>query len=329
MNHVPTIRRHRRARAGALLAAVTLLSVLSIANGPVAAAQPDSGVVSSPQGGTSDAETMVEPEPEPEPEPVVAGAAVGAAAIGPPAVTATPTSGLNPAGGSTITVTGSGFDPNANSKFGVYAVFGPVDPATYFSDANRFLAAVWLHPGGGASGSPGQGELNPDGTFSATLPPVGGLPLTASYTDGNGAAVNCMTTQCYVVTMAAHGVADRSMDTCTPVSFAGATATPQVDRSCRPVATPTGNPTTGDDDSSGRGPNTTANPAGASGTGSGSTGDGTGSGATLPKTGSSVAWLGGLGVATLASGLLLVGRDRRSRRNSPAVALVRGPESGG
>ena len=57
--------------------------------------------------------------------------------------------------------------PAANNGFGVYAVFGPVDPGDLLlKDANRFLAAVWLHPGGGASGSPGQGELNADGTFS-------------------------------------------------------------------------------------------------------------------------------------------------------------------
>ena len=180
-------------------------------------------------------------------------------------------------------MTGSGFDPNANTKFGVYAVFGPVDPATYFSDANRFLAAVWLHPGGGASGSPGQGELNPDGTFSATLPPAGGLPLTAAYTDGNGAAVNCMTTQCYVITMAAHGVPDRSMDTCTPVSFAGGTAMPQVDRTCHPVATPTGNPTGPAAGSSGGNGGNSAD--GANGASSGSTT----AGSTLPKTGSGVA----------------------------------------
>ena len=250
-------------------------------------------------------------------------AAVTAAATT-PTVNVTPTTGLNPAGGSTISVSGSGFSPTANSGFGVYAVFGPVDPGTYFEDANRFLAAVWLHTGGGASGSPGQAELNADGTFATTLPPAGALPLTAQYTDGNGAAVNCLTTQCYVITIAAHGVSDRSQDTCTPISFAGGTATPGVDAKCRPVSAPTGQPnnpgannnTTGSGNVNGT--NTGANRSG----GGANTTGASGSSSTLPKTGSGVAALGGLGLSLVATGLLLVQRSRRQLAKTPLTVPV-------
>jgi LPXTG-motif cell wall-anchored protein len=279
---------------------------------------------------TTDLPTAPEASEAPAPEPAATAAVAdtrAAAVSGPPTVTVSPTSGLNPAGGSTITVSGSGFDPDKNNKFGVYAVFGPVDPGTYFEDAGRFLAAKWLHTGGGASGSPGQGELNADGTFSATLPPTGAAPLTASYVDGNGTSVNCMVTQCYVVTMAAHGVSDRSMDTCTAVSFSGGTATPTVDRRCQPIATPTGQPTgagspTGSD---GSGTGSAGGSGGSNGGGSG----GGGASSTLPRTGSNGPGLALVGLAALLSGLGIVQGNRRWRVKTRPVAVGGPPDSTG
>jgi LPXTG-motif cell wall-anchored protein len=194
-------------------------------------------------------------------------------------------------------------------------VFGPVDPGTYFQDANRFLAARWMHTGGGGSGSPGQGELTANGTFSTTLPPAGGAAITAHYTDGNGAAVNCLITQCYVVTMAAHGVADRSMDTCTPVSFAGGSATATVDSRCQPVATPTGQPTGGAGTPTGAGGST----GGSASASAGGT-PGSGSSSTLPRTGAGTGMVALAGGLSLVSGLALVGRGRRRRTNGERVA---------
>ena len=355
MTVIHSTRGRRTARATVVLGAVIALSALSISNGAVAGAtEPvapanaatDSGVAMPRQGGTSAADTGLAGEvvaleapavdaasetaaptnaAPTDPDAFEAAATVRAAAVtGPPSVTVTPATGLNPGGGSTITVTGTGFDPDANNKVGVYAVFGPVDPATYFSDANRYLAAMWLHPGGAASGSPGQGELNAHGTFSTKLPPTGGVPLTAAYTDGNGTPVNCMTTQCYVITIAAHGVADRSKDTCTPVAFSGGTATPTVDRSCQPVTTPAGQPT---------GPNGSGNPtANGNSNGTGANGNGNGNGAsnssTLPKTGTGATALGGLGLAILAGGLLLVREGRRMPRKLRLAARSGGLDSG-
>lgn len=127
-------------------------------------------------------------------------------------VRVSPTTGLDP-GGQTITVRGSGFDPRRNNKFGVYVVFGPRN-ADWVTNSNAYLSAKWVHPGGAGGGS-GQAPMSASGSFSVTL------SVKARYTDGDGKKVDCLKTQCYVITMAAHGVPDRSQDTFTPVTFVG------------------------------------------------------------------------------------------------------------
>ncbi|TDB86058.1 hypothetical protein E1266_34725, partial [Actinomadura sp. 7K534] len=149
------------------------------------------------------------------------GAAVAVAAFGllvaapQPAFAASvrvsPATGLDP-GGQTISVGGSGFDPARNNRFGVYVVFGP-RRADWSTNSNSFLSAKWVHPGG--SGGGGQAPMSASGGFSVNL------QVKAKYTDGDGRKVDCLKTQCYVITMAAHGVPDRSQDTFTPVSFKG------------------------------------------------------------------------------------------------------------
>ncbi|TDB93945.1 WxL domain-containing protein [Actinomadura sp. 7K534] len=129
-----------------------------------------------------------------------------------PATTVTPDSGADPAG-QDLTVSGSGFNPDANNGFGVYVVFGPKN-ADYATNAGTFQVSKWVHKNGAPS--PGQDKMNADGTFNVTLPGV-----KAQYTDGNGVFHDCLKTQCYVITMAAHGVPDRSQDTFTPVTFTG------------------------------------------------------------------------------------------------------------
>ncbi|WP_131740612.1 hypothetical protein [Actinomadura roseirufa] len=129
-----------------------------------------------------------------------------------PATAVTPSSGLDPAG-QDLKIRGSGFSATANNGFGVYVVFGPKGP-DYATNANAFQASKWVHKG--ATPSAGQDVMNADGTFDITLPGV-----KAKYTDGDGKNVDCLKTQCYVITMAAHGLPDRSQDSFTPVTFTG------------------------------------------------------------------------------------------------------------
>lgn len=131
-----------------------------------------------------------------------------------PAVTVTPASGIDPQG-ATATVAGAGFDPDAAGGNGIYVAFGPKNDADYWVNARRYLSVKWVNRRVGAP-SDSQDVLNADGTFQTTL------AVAATYTDGNGDAVDCTAVQCYVLTFAAHGSTDRSQDTFTPVTFAGA-----------------------------------------------------------------------------------------------------------
>lgn len=129
---------------------------------------------------------------------------------GAPSVTVDPATGVDPAG-ATISVAGSGFDPEANTAAGIYVSFGPkVDE--HWTNAGVLQVTKWVN----ATNTPtdARDTMNPDGSFSTTL------PISARYTDRNGNAVDCTVTQCYVITFAARGSADRSQDTFTPVSFA-------------------------------------------------------------------------------------------------------------
>ncbi|WP_326551733.1 HtaA domain-containing protein [Micromonospora sp. NBC_01813] len=129
---------------------------------------------------------------------------------GVPGVTVTPATGVDPAG-ATITVAGSGFDPAANNAAGIYVSFGPkVDQ--HWTNAGVLQVTKWVSSTNEPTAA--RDRMNPDGSFNTTL------PISARYTDGNGNAVDCTVTQCYVITFAARGSADRSQDTFTPVSFA-------------------------------------------------------------------------------------------------------------
>ncbi|GAB2854132.1 hypothetical protein GCM10022221_62160 [Actinocorallia aurea] len=150
---------------------------------------------------------------------LIAGLASPAHAAG-ATVNVDPTTGLDPAG-ATISVSGSGFDANANNGFGIYVGFGWKDTsANWYLNAGAFQSVKWVHKNNTAP-TAGQDKLNADGSFAFDL-----TGLKARYTDGAGNAIDCLVTQCYVVTMAAHGAADRSMDTFTPVTFAGGEVDP-------------------------------------------------------------------------------------------------------
>ncbi|MEW2379661.1 HtaA domain-containing protein [Micromonospora sp. NPDC047812] len=150
-----------------------------------------------------------------------------------PAVAVTPSGGLDPSG-ATITVEGSGFDPAANGAAGIYVAFGPrVDE--HWTNAGVLQVTKWVS----ATNEPTEARdrLNADGTFRTTL------PVSAVYTDRTGKRVDCTAVQCYVITFAARGSADRSQDTFTPVTFSG-TGTGAGDAEQRITATVKGGPLT-------------------------------------------------------------------------------------
>jgi hypothetical protein len=139
----------------------------------------------------------------------------GGSTPGTPTLAASPTTGLSATGPTTIGVTGSGFDANAElfgHRRGVYLVYGP-RPADFRTNANGYGAVKWVRPGGTASES--GDAMSSTGGFATTL------TVNPTYADGAGNTVDCTVTQCYLMTMAAHGDPDASQDTVVALSFAG------------------------------------------------------------------------------------------------------------
>jgi hypothetical protein len=145
------------------------------------------------------------------------------AAVGPmtPAGAAGPTVKVTPSvnvtrAGRTFLIQGSGFSTTANNGFGVYVTFGPkpsLHPSDWSTNIAYYQASVWVHPTG-ATNTATNRPMNPDGSFLFTLTNANGSPLTPIY-----GTTDCTKIPCGVLTMAAHGVPDRSQDSFRPVIF--------------------------------------------------------------------------------------------------------------
>ena len=131
-----------------------------------------------------------------------------------PKVNISKTTGLSLDEPTSITVTGSGFDPNAAGGQGIYVGFGP-KTENFHTNSAILGAAKWLK----ANPASYQEPLNADGTFSTTLSLSAGSTPPAAARLSTAAQV-----QCYVMTFAAHGSTDRSQDTFAPVTFAAVPA---------------------------------------------------------------------------------------------------------
>ena len=119
-----------------------------------------------------------------------------------PRLQVSPGSGL-PRDGATVTVTGSGYNPDG---VGIYVAWCKVVPQ-YWTSADNCADARWVHTGGAGAG---QAPMSPAGTFS--------VQLTISPTIGD---TSCLTAgRCSVLSMAAHGSSDRSQDAFASVGFA-------------------------------------------------------------------------------------------------------------
>ena len=133
----------------------------------------------------------------------------GGTAPATPAVTVDPAQGLDPAG-ATVTVRGTGFDPDFNNGAGIYVSFGPkVDE--HWANAGVLQVTKWVNKTNEPTDA--RDRMAADGSFTTTL------PISAVYTDRNGDEVDCTEVQCYVITFAARGSADRRQDTFTPITF--------------------------------------------------------------------------------------------------------------
>ncbi|WP_460634108.1 HtaA domain-containing protein [Leifsonia lichenia] len=128
----------------------------------------------------------------------------------PASVTVAPATGLDPAGAS-ITVTGANFAQTGGAVPGVYVGVGPksaVGEPSWNLTASLFQGVAWVR------------TIGADGAFTSTLTGI------AQVFTSNGRQVDCSTEECGVYTFAAHGSADRTQDTYTPIAFAVPAVTP-------------------------------------------------------------------------------------------------------
>ncbi|WP_313539117.1 HtaA domain-containing protein [Leifsonia aquatica] len=130
-----------------------------------------------------------------------------------PSVTVSPSTDVDPAAG-TVTVNGTGFSTTGS---GFYVGVGPKsakDNADWFVNAAYYQGVKWATTAGTYGA-----KINADGSISIAL-----AKLKRVFTS-NGTSVDCAAVECGVYTFAAHGSADRSQDTYTPIVFAAPTAT--------------------------------------------------------------------------------------------------------
>jgi hypothetical protein len=142
-------------------------------------------------------------------------------------------------GATTLRLSGSGFQSVAKGFGGIYVLFGWVSGSgwapsqggatgqtlRYVPDAETGANAGYQRfvafPGSDTASEANGGLVAKDGTWSAELI-VPGPVFTAQDRAGSPVEVNCLEVTCGVITIGAHGVANASNETFTPVEFVGA-----------------------------------------------------------------------------------------------------------
>ncbi|MGB3412794.1 MAG: IPT/TIG domain-containing protein [Microthrixaceae bacterium] len=135
-----------------------------------------------------------------------------------PSIAVSNTTGLA-ATGSTVTVTGQGFDPaiveGSNGTVGVYVALGRGASTTV---PEVYTSAKFVRPTGPSPETSGGAKINTDGTFSATI------PVSALFSASNS-SVNCYVDSCSIYVFSAHtGSYAPWTFTKTPVIFQAPTA---------------------------------------------------------------------------------------------------------
>ncbi|MBO9570075.1 MAG: HtaA domain-containing protein [Cellulomonas iranensis] len=164
-------------------------------------------------------------------------AALPAAAAGGPEVTVRQTPAAD--GTLDLVVTGTGFEA-AVAGPGVYVAVGPKVGADWFVDASRFQKVKWVSVSATAE-TDSRAPLTPQGTFELTITGV------APTFTGGGTTYDHATTPFQVLTMAAHGSPDRSLDTATALTFPTPEPTPEPspEPTPEPTVEPSPEPTPG------------------------------------------------------------------------------------
>ncbi|KAB1664301.1 hypothetical protein [Pseudoclavibacter sp. CFCC 13611] len=134
----------------------------------------------------------------------------------------------------TLDVSGSGFVSKKNGFGGIYVLFGwagqnwkpssggvdGLDRKYVYDDESNPTGYMLFvsFPGSETQYAANGGLLNADGTWHAKLM-VPGPTFEYSDRDGNKGSVNCLETQCGIMTVGAHGVKEPSNESFTPINF--------------------------------------------------------------------------------------------------------------
>lgn len=143
---------------------------------------------------------------------------------------------VDPTYATTLTVRGSGFQSVQGGHGGVYVFFGTVSSGwqpsgggrtgvDYFyvpdseSADNQGFQKYVAFPGSDTASSANGGSMSADGSWSTTVT-VPGAVFTAYDRSSNERTVDCREVTCGIITVGAHGVANGSNETFTPVTVA-------------------------------------------------------------------------------------------------------------
>ncbi|PJJ65488.1 hypothetical protein [Compostimonas suwonensis] len=134
-----------------------------------------------------------------------------------------------------VTLSGSGFQSIASGFGGVYVFFGWVAgggwaPSSggqtgsdyryvYDDEENPVGYQLFVSfPGSSTEYAANGGTIAADGTWSATMK-IPGSSFESYDRDGNVSTVDCLQLQCGIITIGAHGVANPSNESFTPIAF--------------------------------------------------------------------------------------------------------------
>lgn len=135
-----------------------------------------------------------------------------------------------------VQLSGSGFQSIKNGHGGIYVAFGWVADAESWRPSNGGVTGAdyayvpddetnptgyilfVTFPGSDTAAAANGGELAADGTWSGVIS-IPGARFESLDRDGNAQTIDCLSVQCGIITMGAHGVKNANNETFTPITF--------------------------------------------------------------------------------------------------------------
>jgi hypothetical protein len=134
-----------------------------------------------------------------------------------------------------VTVTGTGFQSIPSGFGGIYVFFGTIDGGAWAPSQGGTTGSTYRYvaddetnpvgyqlfvsfPGSSTEYAANGGEVSADGSWSATLR-IPGATFESYDRDGDVTTVDCLVSQCGIITIGAHGVVNPSNESFTPITF--------------------------------------------------------------------------------------------------------------